>query len=359
MLSIYKRFHLKFLYIFFVFLSLTIYFFSTSKSYSKGFDIDNIEISEPFEINFNKNQVIDEGFKKAFSELVLLILNSSDQIKVEQVKLSEIKAMIETFSIKEEKFINETYYLNLGVSFNKKKIFKYLESKNIFPSIPLKKKILFIPIIIDENKRELLVFSRNKIFSEWNNNDSSYHLIEYILPTEDLEDLSLLKKKYEFIENYDFKEIISKYDLEDSIIALIFKNERDVRILSKININDDMILKNQSFTNMDLNNSLQIESITNNLKMIYEDYWKKLNQINTSIKLPINIRVKSSDNKKILNFENILYNDDLIYDFSIIKFDKDYVYYQVIFNGTPNNFLKSMNENKLDFNTQNLIWILK
>ena len=359
MLSIYKRFHLKFLYIFFVILSLTIYFFSTSKSYSKVFDINNIEISEPFEINFSKNQVIDEGFKKAFSELVLLILNSSDQIKVERVKLNEIKAMIETFSIQEEKFVNETYYLNLGVSFNKKKIYKYLEGKNIFPSIPLKKKILFIPIIIDENERELLVFSDNKIFSEWNNNNSSYHLIEYILPTEDLEDLSLLKKKYEFIENYDFKEIISKYNLEDSIIALIFKNERDVRILSKININDDMILKNQSFTNMDLNNSLQIESMTNNLKIIYEDYWKKLNQINTSIKLPINIRVKSSDNKKILNFENILYNDDLIYDFSIIKFDKDFVYYQVIFNGTPNNFLKSMNENKLDFNTQNLIWILK
>ena len=31
--------------------------------------------------------------------------------------------MIETFSIKEEKFINKTYNLNLGVSFNKKKIF--------------------------------------------------------------------------------------------------------------------------------------------------------------------------------------------------------------------------------------------
>ncbi len=359
MLSIYKRFHPKILYIFFVILSLIIFFFSTSKSYSKGFDINNIEISEPFEINFNKNQVIDEGFKKAFSELVLLILNSSDQIKVEKVRLSEIKAMIETFSIKEEKFVNETYYLNLGVSFNKKKIFKYLEGKNIFPSIPLKKKILFIPIIIDENEKELLIFSNNKIFSEWNNDNSSYHLIEYILPTEDLEDLSLLKKKYDFIEDYDFKEITSKYNLKDSIVALIFKNERDVRILSKININDDIILKNQSFTNMDLENSLKIKSITNDLKIIYEDYWKKLNQINTSIKLPINVRVKSSDNKKILNFENILYNDDLIYDFSIIKFDKDFVYYQVIFNGTPNNFLNSMNENELNFNTQNVIWTLK
>ena len=33
---------------------------------AKSFDIENIEISKPFEINFDKNKVIDEGFKKAF-----------------------------------------------------------------------------------------------------------------------------------------------------------------------------------------------------------------------------------------------------------------------------------------------------
>ena len=40
--------------------------------------------------------------------------------------------MIETFSIKEEKFIDQKYHLNLGVSFNKKKIFQYLEKKIFF-----------------------------------------------------------------------------------------------------------------------------------------------------------------------------------------------------------------------------------
>ena len=49
--------------------------------------------------------------------------------------------MIETFSIKEEKFINELYNLNLGVSFNKKKIFNYLESEDIFPSQIVKKNL--------------------------------------------------------------------------------------------------------------------------------------------------------------------------------------------------------------------------
>ena len=58
--------HLRSLYILFAILSLYIFFFSTIKVEAKAFEIENVEISKPFEINFDKNQVIDEGFKKAF-----------------------------------------------------------------------------------------------------------------------------------------------------------------------------------------------------------------------------------------------------------------------------------------------------
>ena len=73
--------------------------------------------------------------------------------------------MIETFSIQEEKFINEVYYLSLNVSFNKKKILNLMESKNIFPSLPNKKNIFFLPIIVDKNKNEILIFSESYIFN--------------------------------------------------------------------------------------------------------------------------------------------------------------------------------------------------
>ena len=66
--------------------------------------------------------------------------------------------MIETFSIKEEKFIDEVYYLSLNVSFNKKKILNLMEKKNIFPSLPVEKKIFFLPIIVDKNKDEISFF---------------------------------------------------------------------------------------------------------------------------------------------------------------------------------------------------------
>ena len=351
--------HSKNLYIFFLFLSLILFFFSTDKVYAKSFNIKNIEVSKPFEINFDKNKVIDEGFVKAFSELISLITVSSDHKIIKKIKLSQIRGMIESFSIKEEKFIDEIYYVNLGVSFNKKKILNFLENKNIFPSIPIKKKILFIPIIIEENKENLLVFSNNKFYDEWNNDSESFDLIEYILPTEDLEDLNLIKKQFNFIEQYDFKEITSKYYLDDSIVALIFINQKTIRILSRITVNNKVVLINQSFSNIDINNTDQLSTITKSLKIIYEDYWKNFNQINTSIKLPIYIKVNGRDNSNISRLEDTLNEIYLIYDYFISKFDKDFLYYQIVYNGTPDNFLKSMEKQNFNFNTQNKTWVLK
>ena len=349
----------RILYIFYLFLSLNIFLFSTNKVEGKAFEINNIEISKPFEINFNKNSVIDEGFIKAFSELISLIVSSSDQKKINLLKLNEIKGMIETFSIREEKFVDETYFVSLGVSFNKKKVFDFLEKKNIFPSIPIRKKILFIPIIIDEDKKELLLFSDNEIFDNWNSSIKNFYLLEYILPTEDLEDINIIKKNYENIEKYEFNEIINKYNLANSIIAIFYKNEKEVRVLSRINISNNIVLKNQKFEGLNLDNKSQTKKIIDDLKIVYEDYWKNFNKINTSIRLDINIKVENSNNYKISNFEKVLNQLDLIYDFSIMKFDNDYIYYQVIFNGTPNNFLKTMSSNDYKFDTQNRIWILK
>ena len=273
--------------------------------------------------------------------------------------MSQIKGMIESFTIKEEKFINDIYYVNLGVSFNKKKIFKFLEKKNIFPSIPTKKKFLFIPIIIYENKKNLSIFSDNKLFIEWNNYNENYHLIEYVLPTEDLEDLNLIKKNYDIIEQYDFKEITNKYNLNESIVALIFKNKKDIRILSKIAVNDNIVLKNMTFSNIDFDNENERKELISRLKILYDDYWKNLNKVNTSIKLSIYIKMKSNDNLKVLNFEKTLDEMNLVYGYSILKYDKDFVYYQITFNGTPNNFLNLMKNKDFDLNTQNKTWFLK
>jgi len=350
----------KSLYIFFLVLALNLSFFSTSKVNAQVFLIDQIEISEKLENNFNKNILINRGFKKAFKELMGKLIQSKDLDKTKSIKLNEIKSMIETFSIKEEKFINKTYKLNLGVSFNKKKIFNYLNFKNIFPAQIIEEKFLFIPIIIDQSNTDLLVFSNNPIYKNWiEEKKIEKYLIEYILPTEDLEDLNLIKKNYLELENYDFDEIVKKYILDNYIIALFFKDDDQIKVLSKINIKDKKVIKSNSFKNINLKNSESLKKLIESLKIIYEDFWKENNIINTSIRLPLTIQISNKNFNLSYKFEETLNKIDLINNYSISKFNKDFIFYDVIFNGTTKNFINIMKNKNFNFDTKNKTWILK
>ena len=347
----------KYLYIFFLALALILSFFSTSKA--KEFFIDQIEIQEKLENEFNKEKLINKGFIKAFKELMSKLLQSKNLYKIENIELNEIKSMVETFTIKEEKFINKTYNLNLGVSFNKKKVFDYLDRKNIFPTEIKEEKFLFVPILLDQANNDILVYSNNPLYNNWETEDDKKYLIKYVLATEDLEDLNLIRKNYMNIENYDFKKIIEKYFLDNSIIAIFFKNEKKIKVLSKIDIKNEKIIKSATFDNVNFENENDINKLISDLKIIYEDFWKEKNLINTSIKLPISIQINSNNFDLSLKFENICNEIDLISSFSINSFNKDFILYDLIFNGAPNSFINIMEKKNFNFDTQNKIWILK
>ena len=351
--------YFKNLYIFFLTFALFLSFFSTTNVKAKAFNVNDIEISKPFKNNFNKNEVINIGFRKAFFELINSLIKSSDIKKIDRIKLNEIKSMINSFSIKEEKFINQTYYVNMGVSFEKNKIFEYLEKKNIFPTQIIKETFLYLPIIIKEDANDISIFSDNIIYKNWNRFNKKSQLINYLLPTEDLEDINLIKKNIKSLESYDFKDIIEKYFLKNSIISLISKKDNEIKVLSKINIEDNTVFRNDVFKKINFNSDDDVNYFINNLKIIYEDLWKQQNQINTSIKLPLLIRVDNKNLNTSLKFESSLDEIDLIGSYSISKFDKNFIFYDIIFNGTPNNFIKIMTNKNFKINTQKKIWILE
>jgi hypothetical protein len=95
------------------------------------------------------------------------------------------------------------------------------------------------------------------------------------------------------------------------------------------------------------------------LKIIYEDFWKENNLINTSIKLPLLIQVNNNDLNLSSKFEKTLDKIDLISNYSINKFNKDFIFYEVIFNGTSTNFINIMKNENYKFDTQKKIWILE
>ena len=359
MQTINKFYKLLNVYIYFILFSLLIVFFSTTYSNANAFKVSDIEISSPFELNFEKNHVIDKGFQTSFSELISMITTSGDKKKIKNVSIRELKGMIDSFTISDEKFINNEYFANLETTFNKKKILKFLENKNIFPSIPKRNKVLLFPILVETKDNNIYLFNNNIFYDKWNESKNSYDLLNYLLPSEDIEDLIELQKKSNNIETYNFSKLINKYDIKDNIILIIYKEVNSVRTLSKINLNNNLKIQNKNYPKIDIENDDGFSNIVKSLKQVYEDQWKKDNEINTSIKLPITISINSKKTKKIIELEQVLDSMDLISEFNILNFNSESTQYKITYNGTPNIFLNDMRKNNFEFEMKNNIWILK
>ena len=354
-----KLLRLQKVYIFFISFVLFIIIFSTTYLNANTFKVSDIEISSKFELNFKKSRVIDDGFQTSFLNLLSMITTSGDKNKIKNISIKEIKSMIDSFTISDEKFINNEYFAKLETTFNKRKILSFLEKKNIFPSIPIKNKVLLIPILVDTETDNIYLFNNNIFYERWNLTYKNYQLLDYLLPSEDLEDLNKIQEMSNSIETHDFKNLIKKYDLRNYIISIIYKNKSEIKILSKINLNNSLKINNQNYSKVDLTNEKNFNKILKNLKNIYEDEWKKINEINTSIKLPLNISIKSEDLKKIVHLEEAFANIDLISNFYILKFDNKYTQYRVIYNGSPKTFFDDMNNKNFELFTENNILTIK
>jgi len=354
-----KFYKLLNVYIYFILFSLLIVFFSTTYSNANAFKVSDIRISSPFELNFEKNSVIDKGFQSSFSNLISMITTSGDRKKIKNVSIKELKGMIDSFTISDEKFINNEYFANLETTFNKKKILKFLENKNIFPSIPKRNKVLLFPILVETKDNNIYLFNNNIFYDKWNEQKNSYDLLDYLLPSEDIEDLIELQKKSKDIETYNFSHLINKYDIKDSIILIIYKESNNIRTLSKINLNNILKIQNKNYPKIDIVNEDNFSHIVKSLKQLYEDQWKKNNEINTSIKLTITISINSKKTKKIIELERVLNSIDLVSDFNIVNFNSESIQYKIIYNGTPNIFLNDMREKKFELEMKNNIWKIK
>ena len=346
------RFNRSIYILFFIFLIFFIKF-STISAKANSFKIADLEVSKIYDNNFNKEAVIDMAFKKAFEELILRITTLKNDELNQLLNLKTIYGLVESFSIVDEKFIDNKYVSKFEVEFDKKQVFRYLERKNIFPSIPKEKNLLLLPILIDNKKKQILLFSENLFYVNWNKFNKKHHLLNYILPNEDIEDINTIKKNINNIEEYDFNEIISKYDISDYIILILFQKENNFNALIKTNLNNKLVITNKSFY---WKEDHSIEKIIEDLKIEFENQWKKLNIINVSIKLPITLSVNSKNYQLIQNLEKQLYHLDLVSNFYIDSFTNKRLIYKITYNGTPDKFINEFSNNNIKLNTNQPIW---
>ena len=350
-----KKFNIS-IYILFLFFIIFFTKFSTSIANANTYKISDLEISKPYDNNFNKDTVIDEAFEKAFEQIILKI-TTLDKNNISRLRnLKTIYSLIESFSIIDEKFIDNKYISKFEVEFNKKQLFNYLEKKNIFPSIPTEKNLLLIPLLINNQTNKVYMFSENNFYLNWNKFNKKHHLLSYILPNEDIEDINIIKKNISNIEEYDFNEIISKYIIEDYIILILFQNNNNFNALIKASLNNKSIIINKKFN---WTENQTVENIINDLKLEFENQWKKLNIINISIKLPITLSVDSKNYSLSQKLEKKLYELDLVSSYHIDSFNNEKILYKIIYNSTPDKFINEFANSSIKLNTSNSVWSIE
>ena len=347
------------LYIFFLILIIIFVEFSTNIAKAKNFTITNIEIKEEYTLNFNKTKALDKAFKKAFEILLSKILDSNDRIILRNINLNQIKSFVESFSIKEETFIDDNYQSKINVDFNKKELINFLNSRGIITSSINPIDVLILPILIDLKKNQIFTYSKNPFYLNWNLNYQKFHQINYILPNEDIEDFAIIRKNIGDIENYNFNEIFNKYNVKNRILLVLLKQENLIKVFSKLNLENSEMYINKDLKNLNVKDLDEINKAILDLKDDYENKWKSLNKINTSIILPIRLSIDSNNFTLSNNLENYLNEVDLISNYKIENFNSKQITYKIIFNSTPDKFLKIMENAKFKIDTSKDIWKLQ
>ena len=143
------------------------------------------------------------------------------------------------------------------------------------------------------------------------------------------------------------------------ILSLIQPENKKLNFFFKIKFEEYKKNSNLIFYNVDIKDDDSIANIIKKAKVHLNDIWKDFNEINTSIKLSINLILNSNNADKISKFENTLTKIDDINSFSIKKFDLNKTVYEIIYNTNPNKLIKQFSIYGFEIVNAEGLWVIQ
>ena len=126
--------------------------------------------------------------------------------------------------------------------------------------------------------------------------------------------------------------------------------------MSKVYFNKSHKILNYKFNDFNVDDLNSVNNVIKKLKNTYEDEWKKINQINSSINLTFTLALESKNHKLINNFEKTLSNLDLVAKYNINKFSNEKIIYKIVYNSSPNKFIEEITSSGFNIDTSSAIW---
>ena len=320
----------------FIFLTATIFLFITlTKSFSQEnvFTINNIEVKGTVDLNFSREKYLNRVFANSFEILMKKILLSRDLKKIRDTKLEQIKKLINSFQVLEESYSKDVYKINVKILYNDIKVKKFLGHKNISFSQPENISAVFYPVLFVDG--EIQNFNEIFFYKQWTKVVIENEMINFILPLEDLEDISKIIEMKNRIEELNIDTFINKYNVKNYVFALMDYQNKKLSIHLKTNFNNNVISKNISYEVSNINDEQLLNYILRDLKSKITELWKEENLINFLMPLSIKLKFQHANLKNLDELRSSFKKISIIDHYTLEEFNINDSFFKIYYYGDP------------------------
>ena len=326
--------------------SILIILFKTETVLSDNniFNVNNIEISK--ETSKNKEKLISDAFKKAFDELINRLLLEEDYKRISKTSLEQIRKLISYYQIISEDENKENNNVKINVFFDKDKMHDFFYGKNILYSDIINTEVILFPLLKKED--QYFIYTQNYFYENWNE-EKSDNLIQYILTTENIENIQRINLNKDNIYKIEVSDFFKEHETDNIVFANIEVKKDTAEVFLNTRIEGKKINKNLSIKNKEnLNKKEFYREIIFEINNIIRDLIKS--QILIDVRTPsfLNVEIKLNKKSNLVEFSNRLNKIDLIDNFYVQKLNKDYVLVKIKYLGKINKIINKLKDQNIN-----------
>ena len=326
--------------------SILIILFKTETVLSDNniFNVNNIEISK--ETSKNKEKLISDAFKKAFDELINRLLLEEDYKRISKTNLEQIRKLISYYQIINEDKNKENNNVKINVFFDKDKMHDFFHGKNILYSDIINTEVILFPLLKKED--QYFIYTQNYFYENWNE-EKSDNLIQYILTTENIENIQRINLNKDNIYKIEVSDFFKEHETDNIVFANIEVKKDTAEVFLNTRIEGKKINKNLSIKNKEnLNKKEFYREIIFEINNIIRDLIKSQNLIDVRTPSFLNVEIKLNKKSNLVEFSNRLNKIDLIDNFYVQKLNKDYVLVKIKYLGKINKIINKLKDQNID-----------
>ena len=325
-------------------------------SENKLFNVNNIEIEKKDKIT---NKVLaDKAIREGFNQLKTKILLKKDIDKLQDLKFSSIKQLVEYYQItnisKEKK---KREILNFSVTFDKDKMHNLFFKKGISYSKILDKELYILPLLIKDSN--IFIFNNNYFYENWNEfykND----LIEFILPIENIEIIQKINDYKNNLININLIDLFEEYSDKNLALILIENSKgNNIKVYIKSIIQRKNISKNINLRNNEISINNFEEKIILEIKKELINLVKSKNLIDIRTPLFLNAKLNLNKKSNLVKLKAKIKKIDSIENIYVQEFNKDYMNLRIKYFGKLEKIIIQLKKESINLQMNNDEWTIK